>query len=1231
MQLLKSISDTLFTRPPEPSSPTLDPTDDPLPSSNAASERPVRHALGLSSVPSDSELTPLDNEPARQSSPYNYANGSGSARSPPSVRRLLRQSTPHLRIEMPEPPRGRDPMLKNKSSTAIDWEERRLLGESSKKPDPNAVRIIPGQTASNKKVGTCCQMHNVSLLTFPHDGISRGSRDSGPVRARGRERPLYGSQVRPGIVVDSPERSSKRRRVQSPEGKPKQISISDDDQPGRISPVATRSITAPSPTPSQLSGQMKRPGLINGAQSSVYRSVDKSARVPRTSPKKRNSFTNHLSSPEFDVSFTREAAKERRRESIASSMEPAQVPRQLPEQTSNIRVEIFGKPPVLNGHKPRTSISRESPDELQGDVTVRPVPRSLELRADTIDTSSKQPSDIRPTVFISNEKSRHGGRKIKKGQASQMDSPAPFLLNYFRRGPTFREVLDGENNQITVYPGAGIICVKIADAGYMDSFPLDKVMKVVVGRHPSSKVRFELRGTTGMDNKLDVVLISSRERDRLEGLLKGLGNLDVKLQDKDRMDRIFKNSERDHANYAPAVNDLKRPLVVVDAPKLTDQPSSNPPKRMKLSDGLRGTDEDSAQLSVDTALAKPGSPSLPTTLDNLSNSKQPSAPPSDPRPSTVVEIPVKKFNPSSQSSIRSTRSMARNTLTTLVCDDDNDDIEDELTTQARHDLDQKWNKKPLVYPRFGKKKAEVNAFDLERLAPSQFLNDNIIGFYMRFLEDHLQRCNAEAAKRVYWFNSYFFATLTNTPRNKRTINYEGVAKWTRNVDIFSYDHIVVPINEDQHWYLAIICNLPHLEGILDVANPPASRGPSEVREVPETPDPSQGGDDEASGPQLREEIARRSLASMSLIEKQEGSKSGEEDWPEREELPAISRAKFSEHSSQPQPGSPQESEEGTPKKTRKLKRKPSGPKYDFDQPIIISFDSLNMPRSGTISILKEYLLAEAKSKRGIEIDKQLIKGMTAKEIPQQPNFSDCGLYLLAYIEKFVQDPDLFCRRLLRKDMRVKEDWPPLRSGLLRTRLREFMELLYAEQEQLTQTKADEEKLMVDQQPISYLLGPPVSDEAKDKESDKQKPQEERSPPSKELKKSLRSRDPSLQPGSPKLEVVEVQSATAAEPQGPHLEPSESETKNQSPRREFIEVPDSQDRGDAPATNARTADSRSPQRPPSSKPEPADTVYVDDSDDAQQDPPQQNGLDKRRFEDRNQVEETPPPPEFPKAK
>jgi hypothetical protein len=537
-------------------------------------------------------------------------------------------------------------------------------------------------------------------------------------------------------------------------------------------------------------------------------------------------------------------------------------------------------------------------------------------------------------------------------------------------------------------------------------------------------------------------------------------------------------------------------------------------------------------------------------------------------------------------------------------------------------VEQKWDR-PLVYPRFGKKKAEVNALDLRRLAPHEFLNDNIIGFYIRFLEDHLQRCRPEAAQRVYFFNSYFFATLTKSPKGLK-INYEGVAKWTRNVDIFSYDYIVVPINENAHWYMAIICNLPYLEGISEKEKPLPSESQAEVEEVPETPEP-QLEESSTTLQSIKEETARQSLASMSLLDTQgpqaEAPKPGEDEWQEREFYPDAARAKLADPSSQPQPGAQNDSEaSGTPKKSRKAKKNRSfGVKYSTCQPIIITFDSLDLSRSGTISILREYLFAEAKSKRGIEIDKSLVKGMTAKEIPHQPNFSDCGLYLLAYAEKFVQDPDSFIRKLLRKEMRKQGDWPPLKSGLLRTRLRGFMELLYTEQEQLTKAKADGAALVVDQQPVSYLLGDTAADNKDNVEGEncpQGQVQVECSPPAETSSKTTPGRQPSAQPASPKLETghdvdaanvdteesaVYIAQIPDAQPKSPKLE-----AYNQHSKRVVVEVPDSQDRTQANGPAAAALSTETPSSKPHLRREHSSAVYVDDSDDVEY-APQQGGV------------------------
>ena len=35
--------------------------------------------------------------------------------------------------------------------------------------------------------------------------------------------------------------------------------------------------------------------------------------------------------------------------------------------------------------------------------------------------------------------------------------------------------------------------------------------------------------------------------------------------------------------------------------------------------------------------------------------------------------------------------------------------------------------------------------------------------------------------------------------------HDRVKRWTRKVNIFEKDFVVVPINENYHWYLCIIC------------------------------------------------------------------------------------------------------------------------------------------------------------------------------------------------------------------------------------------------------------------------------------------------------------------------------------------------------------------------------------------------------------------------------------------
>lgn len=53
------------------------------------------------------------------------------------------------------------------------------------------------------------------------------------------------------------------------------------------------------------------------------------------------------------------------------------------------------------------------------------------------------------------------------------------------------------------------------------------------------------------------------------------------------------------------------------------------------------------------------------------------------------------------------------------------------------------------------------------------------------------------AEKVYFFNTYFFTRLTENA-GRKSMDYKAVERWTSKIDIFTYDYIVVPINESQY-------------------------------------------------------------------------------------------------------------------------------------------------------------------------------------------------------------------------------------------------------------------------------------------------------------------------------------------------------------------------------------------------------------------------------------------------
>ncbi|KDN68858.1 putative Ulp1 protease family protein [Colletotrichum sublineola] len=319
-----------------------------------------------------------------------------------------------------------------------------------------------------------------------------------------------------------------------------------------------------------------------------------------------------------------------------------------------------------------------------------------------------------------------------------------------------------------------------------------------------------------------------------------------------------------------------------------------------------------------------------------------------------------------------------------------------------------WDDKPLIFPATGKNRASVYRDDISRLEEGEYLNDNLIGFYLRYLQVNLERENKALADRVYIMNTYFYPKLTDVKAG-RGINYEGVKSWTAKIDLFSFDYIVVPVNENAHWYLAIICN------------PAKLLQRTEIQPKDENVDSAEGPGDKTNR-ELKEYPAEEALVStvgekveqMSLKEDRPEEKQPTED-PLQDEEKAL-KAAYNK---------------------QRLPRKVTGTlarKQDPTEARVITLDSLGVGHSPTCGNLKSYLVREAKDKRNLEVEPPGTFGMTAKGIPEQDDHASCGAFLLGYMREFLKDPDGVVTRLIRKE-------PPrwdITSPAMRSELRDII-------------------------------------------------------------------------------------------------------------------------------------------------------------------------------------------------
>ncbi|KAK1236152.1 hypothetical protein PQX77_000603 [Marasmius sp. AFHP31] len=400
----------------------------------------------------------------------------------------------------------------------------------------------------------------------------------------------------------------------------------------------------------------------------------------------------------------------------------------------------------------------------------------------------------------------------------------------------------------------------------------------------------------------------------------------------------------------------------------------------------------------------------------------------------------------------------------------------------------------LCYPPATTGAVNITNGDLSRLQPGEYLNDTLIEFGLKLWHKELEQNSPELAEQIYIFNSFFYKKL-----NKKNIeeSYKTVARWTNKIDLFKKKYVIVPINENFHWYLAVIYQ-PEYALLPPEEKPvPATRGRTRLSQAHSAADATAGDTGEPNDPtndQPEESTTAGTSDTAVGVDSTEAldTLSNDNDEPDMDILATVtvshdddmesvtamdcdeedaeSAASVTAHLTQPDPSvaddddinmaeaddvnmteddkatvvdieeteareEPQNAvaippdnfygtttsgkeKEGISEPLEIIASEGGTPQpltTDISKPIpyIFIMDSLCQKHPKVVNVLSSYLKYEAiekKKKDATDITKPAGK---YAQVPLQPNFCDCGLYLLHFARTFVEKTDYLVKIMTR--------------------------------------------------------------------------------------------------------------------------------------------------------------------------------------------------------------------------
>jgi Ulp1 family protease len=125
----------------------------------------------------------------------------------------------------------------------------------------------------------------------------------------------------------------------------------------------------------------------------------------------------------------------------------------------------------------------------------------------------------------------------------------------------------------------------------------------------------------------------------------------------------------------------------------------------------------------------------------------------------------------------------------------------------------------LVYPtKEDPKSIEINDSCLACLSPTEYLNDDVMNFFILYLKTTFQEYQKSPVRSQFVLPTFGFAsTFLFTKITMKNKDEDSIVRWFKHFNLLSYDYSFIPLHDKQvrHWKLLIVDSKKQTIHLLD--------------------------------------------------------------------------------------------------------------------------------------------------------------------------------------------------------------------------------------------------------------------------------------------------------------------------------------------------------------------------------------------------------------------------------